>query len=148
TDPTMCGLLAPVQLVNPALAFPLNYGGTFPVEAPYWIINATMPTSSGGQAQLVIGLSGGFVNAAQIPGDQMVFTRMRLRVDNLVAGAIYHVTTPFGTFDQVATTSGRRGINVTQDIGLTAGAFGLALNGAVGSFLRWDAGLPLFDALG
>jgi len=148
TDPTMCGLLAPVQLTNPALPFPLNYGGTFPVEAPYWIVTATIPTNSGGQASLVIGLSGGFLNAAVVPGDQVVFTRLRLRVDNLIAGAIYHVTTPFGTFDSVATTSGRRGINLTQDIGLTPGAFGLALNGAVRSFLRWDAGLPLLDPLG
>src|SRR5262249_46339779 len=39
-------------------------------------------------------------------------------------------------------------IDITQDIGLTAGAFGLALNGGIGPFLRWDSGLPLVDALG
>src|SRR5580765_7405687 len=73
---------------------------------------------------------------------------MRIRADNLVDGATYRITTPYGTIDQIAVGSGRSGINITQDIGLTAGAFGLALNGGIGPFLRWDSGLPLVDPLG
>jgi PKD repeat protein len=148
TNPTLCALLAPVQLVNPGQPFPLDYAGTFPDEAPYWSVNATVPTNGGGQGLLVLSLTGAFVNGVVIPGDQMVFARLRLRIDNLVAGATYRITTPFSVVNQVAASTGKRGINFTQDIGLTAGAFGLALNGGIGPFLRWNAGLPILDPLG
>jgi len=148
TNPTLCALLAPVQLTNPNQPFPLNYGGTFPDEAFYTDIGADMPTNAGGTALLVLGLTGSFVNGLPVQGEQMVFARLRVRVDNLVVGASYHITTPYGSFDQVATRTGRRGINFTQDIGLVAGAFNQALNGGIGPFLRWDSGLPLIDALG
>jgi hypothetical protein len=57
TNPTLCGLLAPVQLINPGQPFPLNYAGTFPDEAPYWSIDANVPTNGGGQALLVLSLT-------------------------------------------------------------------------------------------
>ena len=148
SNPALCALLAPVQLAHPNQPFPQNYGGTFPDESFYSLVEAAMPTNAGGQALLIIALEAGFVNGAVAAGDQMVFARIRVRVDNLVAGQSYRITTPYGTNDQVATGAGSRGINFTQDVGLTAGAFGLALNGGIGPFLRWDSGLPLVDALG
>jgi PKD repeat protein len=148
SNPTLCALLAPVQLTSPNQPFPLNYGGTFPDESFYSLVTADMVSNNNGRVLLVIALEAGFVNGVVVPGEQMVFARLRVRADNLVAGATYHITTPYGTFDQVATGSARRGINFTQDIGLVAGAFTQALNGGIGPFLRWDSGLPLIDNLG
>src|SRR5262249_2378744 len=70
------------------------------------------------------------------------------RIDNLVVGATYHITTPYGTFDIVAKVAGQRGIDFTRDIGLVPGNFTLALNAGIGPFLHWDSGLPITDALG
>src|SRR5215831_12186589 len=41
SNPALCGLLAPVQLRNPNQAFPQNYGGTFPDESFYSLVEAT-----------------------------------------------------------------------------------------------------------
>jgi len=145
----MCLLLgAAAELLNPALPFPLNYGGTFEEESFYWAGDADMATNNGGRALLLMGLKAGFANGTIVPGDQMVFGRIRIRADNLVAGSTYVITTPYGTFTQVATSSTRRGINITQDIGLVPGQFALALNSGIGPFLRWDRDLPLVDAQG
>src|SRR5439155_12105155 len=104
--------------------------------------------NGGGQALLIMLMEATFVNGLIVPGDQMVFGRIRLRIDNLVVGQSYHITTPYGVFDLVAQVAGRRGINFSQDIGLVPGAFDLALNSGIGPFLRWDSGLPIVDGLG
>jgi PKD repeat protein len=144
----MCLLAAAAELLNPGLPFPLNYAGTFDADSFYWAGDADMATNAGGRALLIMGLKAGFVNGAVVPGEQVVFGRIRLRIDNLVAGATYTCTTPFGTFTQVATNSARRGINFTQDIGLVPGQPQLALNSGIGPFLRWDRDLPIVDAQG
>src|SRR5262245_44775199 len=141
-----CLLPAAVQRLNPGQPFPLNYGGTFPTEAFYWAGNATMPTNGGGNALLVMALFATFANGAVVPGDQVTFGRMRIRVDNLVPGQTYTITTPYGVFHQVAATAGQRGINFTQDIG--GPAFGTALTSGIDPFLQWDSGLPITDPLG
>jgi PKD repeat protein len=144
----MCLLTQAVELVNPALPFPANYGGTFPTEAFYWAGSATLTTNGGGQALLIMALEAAFLNGSVIPGEQVTFGRMRIRVDNCVPGAVYTITTPYGTFYETAVAAGRRGINFTSDIGFVPGNFQLALNSGIGPFLRWDSGLPLTDALG
>src|SRR5262245_10780772 len=137
-----CLLDAAVALLDPAAAFPANFGGPSPEEFFYWAGEATMPTSGGGEALLVMALEGAFANDVVASGDQIVFGRIRIRVDNLVAGATYLVTTPYGKFNLVAANAGQRGINFTQDIGGVAGDFVTALRGGIGAFLRWDSGLP------
>jgi PKD repeat protein len=148
TDPLLCLLDAPVTLSNPNQAFPQNYGGTFPEEAFWQRVDGIMPTSNGGQALLVMALEAAFVNGPVAAGDQVTFARVRVRVDNLVAGANYTVTTPVGIFNFVAANAGPRGINSTVDIGLIPGVFTTALGGAVGPWLQWDSGLPVLDAAG
>ena len=144
----LCLLTQAVELVNPALPFPANYGGTFPSEAFYWAGSATLTTNGGGEGLLIMALEAAFLNGIVIPGEQVTFGRLRVRVDNLVPGAVYTITTPYGTIYQTAASAGRRGINFTQDIGFVPGDFNLALNGGIGPFLRWDSGLPLVDAQG
>jgi len=147
TDPLLCLLDAPIVLGNPGAPFPDNYGGTFPEELFYQRVDALMPTNNGGQALLVIALEAAFVNGPVAAGEQVTFGRVRLRIDNLVAGQNYTCTTPVGTFVLQAAAAGPRGINSTVDIGLIPGVFtGVGTN--IGPYLSWDSGLPILDAQG
>jgi hypothetical protein len=58
-----------------------------------------------------------------------------MRINVPVAGT-YTITHPYGVETVKVTTPGRRAINITRDIGVAAGIFSGALNGAVGPFLR------------
>jgi len=149
TDPVLCLLDGPVTLVNQAAGFPDNYGGTFPDEAFWNLCEASMPTNNGGSALLVIAMEGAFANEVAEAGQQTAFARVRVRVDNLIPGATYIVTTPVGTFNFVAQNAGVRGINFTDDFGREiVGDFGASLGGAIGPFLQWDSDLPIFDGQG
>jgi len=148
SNTALCLLDAPVTLTNPGAAFPANYGGTFPDEAFWWAAEAEMPTNNNGEALLVLAVEAAFANDVVAAGDQVSFARIRIRVDNLLRGRTYNVTTPFGEFSFVAQNVGQRGINFTRDIGLAPGNFSGALNGGIGPFLRWDSGLPILDAQG
>jgi hypothetical protein len=85
-------------------------------------------------------------------GDQIVFGRIRLRIDNLVAGAEYTITTPYGVFTQVAEAEGRRGINFTEDLGIVQGEFTQVLDAKIGPFLTptgFDPAAPVvIDGVG
>jgi fibronectin type 3 domain-containing protein len=86
-----------------------------------------------------------------VPGqpaaDQASFARVRFRVFDLIPGASYTITYPYGTKTFTADALGR--INDTQDVGcfpagvpcadMPPGAgFDAALAGGVGAFLSWD----------
>lgn len=143
----LCLLAANVNTPTPDVAFPANYGGTFPDEAFYWTGDAEVATAGGGTGQLIMALEAAFANGPVAAGDQIVFGRIRIRIDNLVAGETYTITTPFGDFVQVAEDSGVRGINMTEDIGILAGDFTLALNAKVGPFLVPTGFDPLNPAI-
>src|SRR5262245_16215270 len=125
----LCILDAPVTLSNPNQPFPQNYGGTFPEESFWFICEADMPTGGGGSAFLRLAIEQAFANEVVANGDQISFARVRIRIDDLVAGATYNVTTPVGVFSLVAQNAGVRGINFTTDVGLVPGDFSGALNG-------------------
>lgn len=148
TDPVLCLLDGTVSLVNANVPFPDNYGGTFPDEAFWNVCEASIPTNNGGSALLVIALEAAFGNEVPEAGQQVAFARVRIRVDNLIPGATYNVTTPVGPFTFVAQNAGVRGINFTDDVGLVPGVFTGALGGAIGPFLMWDSDLPILDAQG
>src|SRR5262245_18496691 len=76
-----CLLDNAVQLLNPSLPFPANFGTTFPEEFFYWAGEATIPTNNGGEALLIMALEGAFANEVVAQGDQVVFGRIRLRID-------------------------------------------------------------------
>ena len=152
TDVGLCLMDAPVSLIDPALPFPDNYGGAFADHVFYNACEASMESGgNGGLALLVITLQGGFANdlEAAIDGDQDVFARLRIRIDNLVQGQTYEVVTPMGTYTFIAENSTVRGINFTDDVGrLMPGVFGAELGGAIGPWLTWDTDLPITDAAG
>ena len=129
----VCGIVVPNSLIP--LAFPSN----FPVEFFFWDATTVMATNSGGQALVNFSMTAGFSANLVAAGDQVVFARMRVRIDNLQAGATYRITHPFGVDSFVALGAGARGINRTVDIGLCPGDFQGALNGRIGPFLVWDA---------
>lgn len=132
----LCLLDGDVTLIDPQLPFPANYGGTFPDEAFYWTGDAEVVTTNGGDGMLIMALEAAFLNEAVIDGDQIVFGRIRLRIDNLIAGEEYTLTTPFGVFNEVAEAAGRRGINMTEDIGgFLEASFDVVLGAKVGPFL-------------
>ena len=116
---------------------PVNFGD----EHFYYVLNAgdagvAIPGQAGVTTRvlLVAAIEGAFANEAVIPGDEMVFARLRVRIDTLPYNGTYKVYTPFGKRvfeDQVA---GER-LFVTEDVGITAGNFTEALNGSIFPFL-------------
>jgi Chitobiase/beta-hexosaminidase C-terminal domain/Bacterial Ig-like domain len=126
---------------RPPLVAADEANSNFPDEMFYFSGDADLPGTNGVTGRLVLGLEGAFANRVQ-SGDQIVFGRVRVRIDNLTQGASYRVTHPYGVdeFDDV--NSGDRGINFTEDIGLTSFPNG-ALNSRIAPFLTWDTyGLP------
>jgi hypothetical protein len=127
----LCAFVLP----NPGpLSFPTNY----PDEQFYYLMSGDMTGVNGATRLLYISaLEAGFVNGSPVAGEQMVFTRMRLRITGLVDGATYTITHPYGTKRVVAGVDGPTpgSVNITEDIGLAAGAFSQALAGNVGPFV-------------
>jgi hypothetical protein len=117
---------------------PLTFPGNFPDEMFYWMGASAQATNAGGQAMVEFAIEGTFTSGVPTPGEQIVFARMRVRMDNLVTGATYRITHPFGVHDFVATAAGKGGVNTTVDVGLCPGDFSGALKGATTAFLQWD----------
>ena len=69
--------MTPDLLPNPLapIAFPAN----FPDEWFYWLASTKMTLPNGGLALLVMVVEGSFVNGVVVPGDQTVFSRVRIR---------------------------------------------------------------------
>ena len=146
----LCLLVDDVNTPTPGVAFPDNYGGTFPVEWFYWAGTSDLITANGGTGSLVMALEGSFFNGQAPANDQIVFARVRLRITNLVAQQLYTITTPYGEFVRASQNDGT--INFTEDIGLLQGDFVAALGGKLGPFLTptgFDPQNPtIFDAEG
>ena len=119
-----------------------------PAGEVFWS-NATAKIAQGTKATFVASREGAFGGPAlqERAGDQIGFGRIRIRASNLVPGATYTVTHPYGTKTFVAEDSDGSAatphdgvINDTQDIG----GFDLPCDftrseqSAVSSFLRWS----------
>lgn len=131
-DDPLCSAL-PDTLPNPdgAIVFPSN----FPEEFFYQLAAAEVTLESGQTVTIGMDLEGAFANGAPADGDQMVFGRIRIRGRDLPAGNQYRFVHPYGA-DEVTSDDG--GVNMTEDIGITPGAFGEVFSSRVGPFLRWD----------
>ncbi len=119
-----------------------------------------MPTSSGrGSICLYISaIEAAFAGAdgLPVPGDQITFSRIRIRADfdvTVPTPGVYRITHPFGVKEFSVAAPGRRVINDTVDIGIGAlGDFTGALGGQVGPFLvaaaaAGGAALPFIEAV-
>ena len=152
-DPAATGFCGgPAVIVVPNPANPIAFPGNFPDEFPYFDATATMTLPTGGKALLVHAVTGSFFAvppAAPVPaaGAQLVFSRLRIRLQRLLPFGTYTVTHPYGVETLVADIKGA--INVTVDSGIAAPGFTgpLAAGSRVGpSFLQWDATLPAAPA--
>lgn len=128
--------------------FPTN----FPSEFFYTVVDSTRIATAGcsgtkrGTASVRLALEGAFANGAPVPGQQMVFGRVRLTVTSgLCAGSTYTATTPFGAITfQTDSLGGLARNQGTTDVGCVPVApatcdWRLALSSPVArSFLRWD----------
>ncbi|MFQ5399231.1 MAG: tandem-95 repeat protein [Anaerolineae bacterium] len=150
TDPNLCFFFPP----DPAS--PISFPGNFADEAFYWaaealMVDATPPNPNKangtlGRAIITLALEGAFANGPVVDGDQVVFGRIRIRVDNLVQGETYTVTHPYGVdvFPNIGADAGPGaiagpGISYVEDIGIGApGDFTGALDSRIGPFLIWD----------
>src|SRR5947209_11984576 len=138
-------------LPNPNL--PLSFPDNFPVEVFYSraISKITVGTIS---ATYVAALEGSFANGSVVlAGDQVVFTRVRVRILGAAPGATYTVTHPYGVEVLQADTLGT--VNFTQDSPRVPASLGAALaftppiaGGRVGPFLTALVPAPLPGLVG
>lgn len=134
---------------RPVPSQPVDFPGNFPDEAFWWAGVSDMRTSAG-NARLVMALEAAFSVGPVVPGDQVAFSRIRLRVDGLPTG-LYTVTHPYGVDQYIvdpASANATRSINSTRDTGDFSGGgnFDAALNGPTGPFLVWDSDQALLPA--
>lgn len=132
----------PVDPLNP-FSVQINFGA----EAMYWTGDASIPIANipplgnPGSADLIMALESAFATGDAAPGEQIVFARIRIRIDTPIAGT-YTVFHPYGSKTFPNTPAGIRAINDTSDIGIgLPGDFTGALNGQIGPFLRQVTGV-------
>lgn len=153
-------LLARNELADPAA--PVSFPDNFWPEAFWTRVDADMPTAftgggggggGNGSALLVTALEGAFFDGVPATGENVSFARIRIRIDNPVAGATLRVTHPFGSLRFEGVPAGLRAVNFTSDFGIPAVVpppnYNGALGGAIGPFLRWTApDFPVLDQNG
>ena len=126
----------------PSPGSPVSFPDNFPDESFYMLAEATMPTggtATPGRARLVLALEAAFATEAVVNGQQMVFGRVRVRIDGAIPGASYVFTHPYGQTDPLPADDRGR-VFVTQDVGTLPLAFDVALTSEVAPFLRWTSG--------
>ena len=113
----------------------------FPDEHFYYLMTAgdaavAIPGQTGATTRvlLVSAIEGAFGGGPVKAGDEMVFARLRIRIETLPYSGTYTVYTPFGKRVFENQSAGDR-LFSTEDVGLTVGNFQEALNGSIYPFL-------------
>ena len=131
-------VLLPPDIPNgaPESRTPVNFAD----EHFYYLMNAgdgvATPGSAGQTTRvlLVAALEGAFGAGPVKAGDEMVFARLRIRIDPAPYSGTYTIYTPYGKRVFEGQVAGER-IFVTDDVGLTVGNFREALNGSIYPFI-------------
>jgi hypothetical protein len=128
-------------LLPPGVSAPEIFPNQFFDEHFYWAANAgpiVFPLPGGGnsRANLVLALEGAFAVGPVVPGDQIVFGRIRVNIRDLPFNGTYTVYHPYGTWVFPGQVAGTR-LFFTEDIGITCppGDFTCALASNIGPFL-------------
>src|SRR3954465_13718256 len=112
----------------------------FPDE--FFYFDSTSVTKNAGPVTRLLvenNLEGAFANGAPAFGDQMAFSRFRVKVDDgLKPSTAYTIVHPYGTAD-VTTDAGATRSFVPRGVPLAALDFAGALRSRLGPFLTWDA---------
>ncbi|GIE84013.1 PKD domain-containing protein [Actinoplanes regularis] len=130
-DDPLCAV-APDEVPDPDR--PVSYPDNFPGEFFYQLADGSLTLADGSDATISMNVEGAWAAEEVKDGDQIVFGRVRIRFD-AAAGRRFKITHPYGIDDLVA---GDKGVRMTEDIGIAAGAFGQVMNSRIGPFLRWD----------
>jgi hypothetical protein len=85
----------------------------FPGEAFYWTSEAEITRTIGGKVRLVLAKEAAFTTEDATIGNQITFSRIRIRIDRLTPGASYTVTHPYGVVTLVADGAGVAALNGT-----------------------------------
>lgn len=113
---------------------PEQFPNAFADEHFFFAANAIIPAGQQTDGLLVIGLEAAFANGPVVNGDQVVFARIRLRINNPPVTGTYTIYHPYGV-ERIDATAGQR-LFFTRDIGIACvGGFDCALNGDIGPFL-------------
>lgn len=123
----LCTNQAACFFAPPDPGLPASFPDNYPDEAFYWAAEAIMSEAAGVNAILVMAREAAFFNGPVVPGDQVVFSRIRLYIDGApqMVGNTYTVTHPYGsvTFTSEAGDAGPGvkgpGLSTTTDIGIT-----------------------------
>jgi hypothetical protein len=100
----------------------------------YFDGTALMTAANGGKATLVLALESAFAVGPAVPGDQITFARIRVRLTDVPVSGTYRIIHPYGE-ELVNAVAGDR-IFYTEDIGIgAAGDFSGALTSRLGPFL-------------
>ncbi|MFZ2446699.1 MAG: hypothetical protein WAW37_10105 [Syntrophobacteraceae bacterium] len=139
------GVNAPTMIFDPVVGTnPFSGQIGFGTEAFYYLANSKMDLPNGGKAELVMGIEAAFAQGDAIDGDQITFSRIRIRIDAPVAGT-YTITHPYGSKTFEVTAPGIRAINSTADTGAAGPVFTGALKGAIGPYLKATTMAPGVD---
>jgi hypothetical protein len=116
-------------------AVPEVFPGSFFDEHFYWASGALMTTAASAKAGLTLALEGAFGGTgATVPGQQVVFTRIRVLLNPVPVTGTYRFIHPYGE-ESLDGSAGSR-IFFTDDVGIGAtGDFLGATRGRVGPFL-------------
>lgn len=130
----LCTDLAQCFFAPPDPLLPVNYPNNWPTESFYFGLDGVM-NGTIGRARLVCSLEASYANGFfVVPGDEIVFTRIRIRVSDLPPGRVFECQHPYGT--EFLTADGGGTINFTRDIGIASiGDFTAALNGDLNTFV-------------
>lgn len=126
---------------------PLLIPGNFPDESFYFAAEAELSVGGAGvtgRGRLVLALEAAFGGPGEPAADaRVVFARLRVRMDDLIPGAAYVVTHPYGVTDPlVADDRGR--VFWTDDRGVADEEFQAVVDqGQVAPFLRWTSGAAM-----
>jgi hypothetical protein len=131
--------------LNPDAPFSLK-DGKFPVEAFYQLASSEIDLPSGGRAVAVFALEAAWANEIVQDGDQIVFGRVRFRIDGLQTNGVYTISHPYGVDRFTAEVEDEDDpdvgeIRFVEDIGINGGFEG-PKNSRIGTFLEWDEGAP------
>lgn len=117
----------------PSVGQPVSFPANWPGEAFYYMAMSNNASANGNSAAFESALEATFQSGNPVAGEQIIFSRIRIRITGLQDGGTYFLRHPYGTEVEVAAAGG---INMTRDIGIGApGDFSGALHGDAGPFL-------------
>lgn len=113
------GVTAPTMIFDPVIPDnPWSVTTGFGAEAFFYLATSRIDLPAGGRAELVLAIEAayGAGDPLNVPPDQFLFSRVRIRIDTPMAGE-YIVTHPWGSKTFTNVPAGDRGINYTFDWG-------------------------------